>query len=67
MYLFVIYHFIVYRHYITRRQNTFLFNMKCACMLKMEKNFIILISINIINEIHPKHKILIANTGHTCH
>ena len=32
-YLFVIFHFILHRHYVTQRQNTFLFNKKCTCML----------------------------------
>ena len=29
------FHFITYRHYVIQRQNTFLFNMKSICMLKM--------------------------------
>ena len=35
IYLFVIFHLIVYRHYVTERQHTVLFNMTCTCMLKM--------------------------------
>ena len=32
IYLFVIFHFIIYRHYVTQRQNTFFFDMKCTYM-----------------------------------
>ena len=54
-----IFNFIVYRHYVTQRQNTFLFNMTCTCMLKIanKASFIIIIAFTYF-EAHQKHRLL---------
>ena len=34
---------IVYRRYVTQRQNTILFNIKCTCILKMANQALLLL------------------------
>ena len=41
LYLFVIFNFTVYMHYVNQRHNTFLFNMKCIFKSKMANNAVL--------------------------
>jgi len=43
IFIYVIFHNILYRHYATQCLNTYLFDMKCTCMLHITNKTLLLL------------------------